>query len=294
MKTAITLSAIALLGGAAHAAVLIPTDPSVNGSLGLWLTDAANNFDGSTWADSSGNGNNATTVGTVNVNGPVTYSAPTLDLITTTGDHNSSSVAFAGSSDDLMRAAGINGGSGTNELTIFVAYHMVSIGGNPNLTRPAGFGSIAGTQVNAGNHFNLASDPSIRRDNGQIGSGGYSGAAPVGSPFIRIARMDANGGDEWFNTTTSLNAVLTDAGAQFTTSNDDFYLGDLRAGSTAVPVFGATSTSDFSISQVIVYNSALTDQQIADINEYMMTPIPEPGSMALLGLAAIGLLRRRR
>ena len=35
--------------------------------------------------------------------------------------------------------------------------------------------------------------------------------------------------DEWFNTTTSLNSVLSNAGAQFTTSTDDFYLGDLRA-----------------------------------------------------------------
>jgi hypothetical protein len=180
-------------------------------------------------------------------------------------------------------------------LTVFIAYHMVSIGGTSNLTRPAGIGSVAGTQANPGNHFNLASDPSVRKDNGQIGSGTYSAAPPLGSPFIRIARMDAGGVDEWFNTTTTLNSVLSNSGAQYTTSNDDFYLGDLRVGATSVPGFGSpAATSDFSISQVIVYNSALTDQQISDINEWMLTPIPEPGTCLLLGIASSGMLLRRR
>ena len=295
MKTILPISILAGLTGLAGAAVLAPDDPSVSATLGLWLTDANSNFDGSTWSDSSGNGNDAATVGTVNVNGPVTYSAPTLDLITTTADHNTSSVAFSGAADDLMVASGIFGGSGANTLTIFVAYHITNLSGTTNLTRPAGIGSVAGTQSNPGDHFNLASDPSVRKDNGQIGSGNYSGALPNNTPFIRIARMDAGGVDEWFNTTTTLNPVLTNFGAQFTTSSDNFYLGDLRGGATPVPGFGAAvSPSDFSISQVIAYSSALTDQQISDINEYMMTAIPEPGSAALLAVAALGLLRRRR
>ena len=286
---------LAIGTSSASAASLTPNDPSVGGSLGLWLTDAASNFDGTTWSDSSGNGNNASPVGLVNVGGPVTYSAPVLDVLTTSADHNTSSVAFSGAADDMLVANGIFGGSGSNTLTVFVAYHTIAVGGNANLTRPAGLGSVAATQANAGNHFNLAGDPSVRKDNGQIGSGTYSGSVPIGSPFIRIARMDANGVDEWFNTSAIMNAVLTDAGTQYTTSNDNFFLGDVRAGATSVPNFPATSTSDFAISQVIVYNSALTDQQIADINEYMVTAtIPEPGSTMFLGLASLGLLRRRR
>ncbi|MGI9243437.1 MAG: PEP-CTERM sorting domain-containing protein [Verrucomicrobiales bacterium] len=286
----LSIGALAAFNCLAGAATLAPDDPSVSASLGLWLTDARNNFDGSTWNDSSGNGNHAVPVGTVGA-GP-TYVAPSLDLVTTTIDHNTSSVAFSGSADDLIRASGVNGGTGTNQVTIFAAYVVEAFGGNPNLTRPAGFGSIAGTQLNPGDHLNLASDPSVRKDNGQIGSGNYSEAFPLGSSFVRVARMDAAGIDEWFNSSISLNSVLTDFGAQYTTSNDDFYLGDLRAGPTAV--LGSTSTSDFSISQIIVYNSALTDEQIAGINEWMLTPIPEPGSTALLGLATLGLLRRRR
>ncbi len=292
MKKIHTLATFACAGSFAGATTLAPDDPTISGSFGLWLTDAANNFSGGTWNDSSGNGNHAAPVGTVG--GTVTYAAPALDLGTTTGDHNTSSVAFAGTADDLLVSSGIFGGSGSNSLTVFVAYHVTTIGGNANLTRPAGIGSVAGTQANPGNHFNLASDPSVRKDNGQIGSGTYGGAAPVGSPFIRISRMDANGVDEWFNTSSTLNPVLTDAGIQYTTSNDDFYLGDLRAGATSIPGFAATSTSDFAISQVIVYDSALSDQQIADINEWMVTSIPEPGSITLVALSALGVFRRRR
>ena len=294
MKNIPPLLMLALGASASNAAILAPDDPSISASLGLWLTDAATNFNGSTWSDSSGNGNDASPVGLVNVGGPVTYSAPAADLLTTSSDHNTSSVAFAGNADDLLIANDIFGGTGTDSLTVFVAYHVLSIGGNANLTRPAGFGSVAGTQANPGDHFNLASDPSVRKDNGQIGSGTYGGAAPVGSSFIRISRMDANGVDEWFNTSAILNSVLTDAGTQYTTSNDDFYLGDLRAGATSTPGFPATSTSDFAISQVIVFNSALTDSQISDINEWMVTSVPEPGSTMLLGIAAFGLIRRRR
>ena len=291
MKKRATTLILALGTSAGSSASIAPNDPSISSALGLWLTDAVNNFDGSSWSDSSGNGNGASPVGAV---GTVTYSAPGLDLVSTNADHNTSSVAFAGSVDDMLVANGIFGGSGTDTLTVFVAYHVLTIGGNPNLTRPAGIGSVAGTQANAGNHFNLASDPSVRKDNGQIGANNYSAAAPVGSAFIRIARMDANGVDEWFNTDTTLNPVLTDFGTQYVTSSDNFYLGDVRAGVTSVPGFPATSTSDFAISQVIVYDSALTDQQIAGVNEYMVTTVPEPGSTMLLGLASLGLLRRRR
>lgn len=53
MKKHMTLI-LALGASAASAASIAPNDPSINSSLGLWLTDAASNFDGSTWTDSSG------------------------------------------------------------------------------------------------------------------------------------------------------------------------------------------------------------------------------------------------
>ncbi len=255
----------------AAAAELSPDDPSIAGDLALWLRNADVDYDpgAGLWLDSSGKGNNADGIGMV---GSVLWSTPNLATIaggTLTPDELDS-VHFSGGTNDILAATGLNSDSGLSELTIIAVY---AVSDNQNLTRPVGFGSIAATQANAGNHFNLASDPSIRKDNGQIGSGSYGGSIPLNTPFIRSARMDAGGADEWFNTNGTPNAVLTNSGAAFTTSTDTFYLGDLRAGSTAVPGFGGTSTAEIDVIEVIVYKSALTDAQIADINEWLVANI---------------------
>ena len=110
----------------------------------------------------------------------------------------------------------------------------------------------------------------MRKDNGQIGAGSYSSSVPTDTPFIRSARMDSDGVDEWFNTDGTLDAVLSNAGSAFTTSSDTFYLGDLRAGATAVPGFNGTSTAEIDVVEVLVYNTALSDTQVADINEWLV------------------------
>ncbi|MFT5109309.1 MAG: hypothetical protein ACI9UA_004956, partial [Pseudoalteromonas tetraodonis] len=256
----------------AVAAELPPDDPSVAGNLALWLRDADIDYDpgAGQWLDSSGNGNNADGIGIV---GTITWLVPGLATISggALTDSDLNSVHFSGSVNDMLAAPGINGGSGLSELTIIAVYAVSDRNG---LTRPLGFGSIAATQANAGNHFNLASDPSIRKDNGQIGAGSYSGSIPLNTPFIRSARMDAGGADEWFNIDGTPNAVLANAGAAYTTSNDNLYLGDVRAGATTVPGFGAsTSTAEIDVIEVIVYKSALTDTQITDINEWLVANV---------------------
>lgn len=253
---------------------LAPDDASIAGSLQLWLRNAAGNFDegSGVWSDSSGKGNDATTIGDVNVNGLVTYLAPTL---TTTPGGNFSAedvpaVTFSATVDDLMGTPGLNGGAGMDSLTIFAVYNITTLGGNPNLTRPLGIGSISATQANPGNHVNLSSDPSIRKDNGQLGSGQYSEPFPAGTLFIRSTRMSATAVDDWFNTDGTLTKVFTVSGVSYTTSVDEFYLGDLRGGASTVPGFGAAAApSDFDIVQVAVYNSALTDDQVAGVNEWL-------------------------
>lgn len=251
------------------AAELSPDDPSISSDLVLWLRDAAIDYNAGAgnWTDSSGNGNDAVGIGSV---GAVDWATPALGSISggslIPGDLDT--VRFSGTTNDMLVAAGLNGDSGLAELTVIAAY---AVSDRQSLTRPVGFGSVAATQANAGNFFSLASDPSIRKDNGQIGAGSYSAAVPLDTPFIRSARMDAGGADEWFNTDGVVNMVLTNAGAAFTTSTDNFYLGDLRAGVTAVPGFGtATSTAEIDVIEIIVYKGALSDVEIADINEWLV------------------------
>ncbi|MGI9242337.1 MAG: hypothetical protein ACR2RV_16185, partial [Verrucomicrobiales bacterium] len=254
--------------GSASGQELAPDDPAISASLGAWFKDAEGSFDPESgiWADSSGNERHAVPVGEVNANGPVTYLAPTL--ATTSGgafsDDEVASVRFANDVDDLLIAEDLNGDLGLADLTIFVVYNVNLLAANPNLTRPVGFGSIAGTQENPGNHFNLACDPSIRKDNGQLGSGGYGQPFPVETTFIRTARMSPTAVDEWFNIDGTLENVLNLPGSSYTTSVDDYFFGDLRNGATAVPGWGPSlSPADLDIVQNIVYTAALTDEQVS-------------------------------
>ena len=267
-------AAIGACVSTANGQELAPDDPAIAAGLGLWLRDAANTFDpdSGTWTDSSGNDSHAVPVGEVNVNAPVTYVAPTAATISggAFSAEDVPSVHFTGSVDDMLIASGLNEGAGLTDLTIFCVYNVTTAGGNASLTRPVGIGSVAGTQSNPGDHFNLGSDPSVRKDNGQIGANGYSVAFPLGTTFIRSARMSATSIDEWFNLDGTLQAAISTPGVSYTTSTDNFFLGDLRAGDTAVPGFGAAiSLADFDVIQTLVYTTALSDEQIAGVNEWL-------------------------
>ena len=253
---------------------LAPDDPSVAADLAVWFRDAAGTFDPGTgvWADSSGNDRHAVPVGEVDVNAPLTYVGPTAS--TTSGGAFSvddvPAVRFSNDADDLLVAADLNGDVGLTDLTIFVVYNVDFLAANPNLTRPVGIGSVSGTQANPGNHFNLGSDPSIRKDNGQLGAGTYPVAFPPQTTLIRSARMSAASVDDWFNIDGTLQLGLNLTGVSYTTSVDDFFLGDLRCGNTPVPGFGAAiARADFDIVQTLAYAAALSDEQVAGINEWL-------------------------
>ena len=134
-----------------------------------------------------------------------------------------------------MEAADTNGNSNLDSLTIFVVFNVDPLGTNASLARPVGVGSVAARQFNPGNHFNLGSDPSVRKDNGHLGTGTYSLAFPYQTTFIRSARMSPAAIDEWFNIDGNAQKVLNLAGSSYTTSTDDFFLGDLRAGVSPIP-----------------------------------------------------------
>ena len=287
ITTPASLLFISLFAGA-HAQELAPDDATIVENLGAWFRDAANTFDEETgiWTDSSGNDKHAEPVGDVEVASLITYIGPTLGM-TSGGEFSAGEVAsvhFANDVDDLLVAADLNEDAGLTDLTIFVVYNVNFLTATPNLTRAVGFGSIAATQANAGNHFNLAGDPSIRKDNGQLGSGAYSGIFPAETTIIRTARMSATAVDEWFNTDGTLTNVLNLAGSSYTTSSDDFFLGDLRAGATSIPGFSATALADIDIIQSLVYTSALTDEQVAGVNEWLGNNI---GSTAPAGKLTI-------
>lgn len=272
------LVVLTLLPFGTLAGQLAPNDPTISAGLAVWLKDASGNFNPTTgvWTDSSGNERHATPVGEVDIADLRTFVAPAPS--TTSGgkfsDEDLAAVKFNADVDDLLWVEEMNDGTGLSDLTLVVVYNTDLLAGIPSQIRPIGIGSVAAQQANPGDHFNLASDPSIRKDNGQIGAGSYDQLFPNQTTFIRIARMSSTSNtiDEWFNEDGTLQKVLSVNGSSFTTSSDDFFLGDIRAGATGTPGVNGTNPAlgDFDIVQTIAYTTALSDQQIENLNEWLV------------------------
>ena len=280
------------LAGVAQGVTLVPDDSSVKDNLCLWLRSPDVNFDPATgiWTDVSGKGNNAETMGLIDAWG-VTYASPTLSFGKNTSvfEHAFSTIRFAGDTDDLMKAPNVNGGAGLIELTVIAVYKLSNQDQSGNgMTRPLGIGSFIGEGANLGNYFNLANDVSIRKDNGSVQ--GATATHPDDTFFIRVSRMNADSIDQWFNTDGTIEQIHNSSGNSYTTSTDNFYLGDLRADSTAGEGTSGYSRSDIEIAEVLVYNTSLSESDIIGISEWLQanvrverktafSPEPEDGAM---------------
>ncbi|MHC4581624.1 MAG: hypothetical protein ACYS14_09215 [Planctomycetota bacterium] len=277
----VCLALVAALTGAVQATPLAPNDASIDDNLCLWLRNPGINLDEASglWIDSSDRGNDAVAVGD---SLDATYVGPTLSFGSNPAVFNSdfSTAKFSGDADDLLRAPNINGGTNLSELTIIAVYKLYNqdqSGGG--MTRPVGIGSFIGEGANLGNYFNLGNDVSIRKDNGSIQ--GATATHPDDEFFIRAARMNPSSVNQWFNTTGTLELVHEATGASYTTSTDNFYLGDLRADSTTGGGTSGYSTSDIEIAEVIVYNTDLSDGQIEGISEWLQGNVGSGGGNPL-------------
>jgi len=271
-----------VLSGLAQAAALAPDDSSIKDNLCLWLRNPGVNFDEAAgiWSDASGRGNDARAMGLIDAWG-IVYSGPILTFGSNPALFNGefSAVKFSGDVDDLMRADNINGGSGLSQLTIVAIYKLYNQDqSGAGMTRAVGIGSFTGEGANLGDYFNLANDVSIRKDNGSIL--GATEAHPDDTFFIRSARMNPSSIDQWFNTDGRLRLVHNATGVSYTTSVDNFYLGDIRADNSGGGPSGY-SRSDIEIAEVVVYNTDLTEVQIEGINEWLQANIGSGGGNPL-------------
>ena len=293
MKAPTNTSLLIALLGISISANAAPVAPSDVSGLDIWLTDAGNQFDGTTWLDASGNSNDATAVGS-RLAGGTGFPAVTYLAGTASTQFGTAGVAFSGSADDLMTAGSF---AGESAVTIITAYSTDTAASD---TRPVGLGSQAAKGAGTSGLFNLATDGSLRYDNGNDGGNNN----PTGQLLVRASRLDGGTVTDWLDDGTGLSTNIgpTSGSAPnpLGADADALYLGDVRAGATAVGGGGTTvSTADLFISQVAVFKGALTDTEVADVSSWMATnpsAIPEPASSAFLfgGLALLALLRRRR
>ena len=286
------------------AAPLSPSDPSLSGDLLVWLRDAQRNFNPATgvWRDASGKldslgqPHDAVAVGTVpgvvGVGGyttpEITWKAPELTLVSggaLAPERKISGVVFCSTVNDLMGTPPLKSGAelGT-DVTIVAVYRLSLAGGTTaalrSNTRPIGLGSMAATGgATTANFLNLAIDPSIRKDNGNI-STGYQAPHPT-TLFVRSCRKQSAGAihtiKEWFNTDGTPTVALDYTGsvADYSIASNRFFLGDVRAGVIGVQTPTATAPSDFTIVEAAVFGRALTDDEIAGVNEFMVASLPD-------------------
>jgi hypothetical protein len=268
MKEIIT-AVLGALAGPLSGAPLSPADPSLSADLLVWLKDAQTNFNPATgvWKDSSGKLNSqgqpydAMAVGLVQgvaglggyTTPNITWKAPELTLVAGGGlaaDRKISGVVFGSTVNDLIGTPPLKDGAALGtDVTIIAIYRLTAAGGTTiSNTRPVGFGSMAATGgATTSNYLDLAIDPSIRKDNGNV-STGYQAPHP-GGLFVRSCRKQSDGAihtiKEWFNYdgTPAVALDYTGSVADYSIASNRLFLGDLRAGVTGVQTATATAPS---------------------------------------------------
>jgi len=244
------LALTGLLAASTGGAVLAPNHGSIAGNLSLWLRMPDVNYDpvAGVWLDLSGHGNDAH----ADVAG---FDGPSLSAgeNATVFSHPFGAVHCDPASTELLRATNLNGGAGLTDLTIFSVVKLIERGGTDQ--RPVGFDSYtAGGRADA---FNMSFDVTVRKNNGFIS--GKNQDHPLDQFVIYIARMTPANINMWFNSTGTLELAFTSTGTSYTTSNDEFHVGELRY----------SPGGDFDIAEVVVFNSALTDAQIEGVSEWL-------------------------
>ena len=262
-KTVVCFALIVAWVGVSSGAPLAPDSGSVGANLCLWLRMPEVTYDPATgiWTDLSPKGNDASVVDG--------FVGPTLSA----GENAVvfaqpfSTVHFDPGAQDLLMSTDLNSGAGLMDMTIFHVVKVAVMGG-PD-PRGVGFGAYQdGVTANC---FNPSFDMTLRKNNGFIS--GKNQDLPLDTYVIYAARMNASSIDMWLNTTGTLELAFTASGSSFTTDTDVFYVGDMRY----------SPGGDVDIAEVVVFNSALTDEQVAGVSEWLQASVGTVAKTAAAG-----------
>lgn len=266
---------------------IAPNSPMTGATVLGWYADASSSYSAgpgtfdASWQDRSGAGRNLTSFAGRSVNGNGIFDVvspanadPTLKTVsiqnTAGGSKQFSAVGFSATANELLKTSLKNPTAGgaearISDVTMFVVYRSGQGTDDPGVTRPVGIGSFRDTpnttSISSGNNLNLASDGSIRLDNGSFSA---TTPAPANEWVIRSVSMSATGGlQQWLRRIGTSTSTRTIIGNSFTTRDADLFLGDLRTDSD-------TLTQDFfDIAEVIVYDAALSDQARFSVEEFL-------------------------
>ncbi len=298
LKRIATLGIVAVvslgMGAAAVAAVLSPNDPSISGSLQLWLkSDTGVTADGSgfvsNWADQSGNGNDASQ-----------GSSSLQPKLIANGMGLKPSIRFDGTGDYMQSAwTSTLLGSAPSEATVFFMFKPRNDDGNRNFEYALQFQRAAGvsflTLVNDGYYSggNLLSDADtlgvFGRSAGAWNSVHGTDTLAQERPFAVSYGFDNPGSGDLFLRLNGSSLGSTSATMSY----------DGSSGNSPLRIGGTSGGFGGDVAEVIVYDTALTLEQIQGIETYLLTtyPVPEPATLLVWSLLAglgVGLGWRRR
>lgn len=251
---------------------LAPNDASIADGLVSWHRDAAKNFVEGVWTGEvgpdlvqlgeSGNGNDFFELPVLS-----TWSA---DEGYFEGLAGVNGVLFDADESDMLTAAELLGDDSFEELTLIGVYQTT---GNTDRTRPIGIGSW--TEGEGGDSFNLSSDASLRYDNGNNQT----------DAFLHLPDLTFRAGvlSDGLVSDYLDGEIITDEaipGGQFTglTRNDNLFLGDVRGGLN--DGFAGADSHDVFVAEVIVYNTALSEDQILGIGEWLRANLATANGIA--------------
>ena len=280
---------------AISATPLAPNNGSVNSNLQLWLTGTGIQTSGpgisgtvNGWNDAGSAVNNATAY---NVGGAT---VAMFEQATTNNGQSFNVVNFglkgtagAGAFNNSTLTIGAGAGS-----TYFVIFET----GDTN-TLPNGSRLINGGTGNGMRNLSLLGSNLNGYDNN--GHQGYQGNSTVNDSAYHLGVFEIS--------PTAARSMLVDGVTQslnpssfgiFTPAVSSYDLGYIN-GNASSPIY------EGNIAQVLIYNTALSSSQIANIGQYIgqqdgifAAPVPEPSTFALAACGALGLClaatRRRR
>ncbi len=250
---------------------LRPDDASIAASLVSWHRDGGQNFADGMWKSQvgpdlvelgdSGNGNDVFELPELS-----TWSA---DEGYFAGLTDVGGVLFSADESDMLTASELIGGDVFEELTLIGVYQTT---GNTDRTRPVGIGSW--TEGEGGGNFNLSSDASLRYDNGNNQT----------DPFLHLPELTFRAGvlSDGLVSDYLDGELITDEefpGGNFAgiTRNDTLFIGDIRGGLN--DGFAGADPHDVFVAEVIVYNAALSEQQILGIGEWLQANLITSGGI---------------
>ena len=186
--------------------------------------------------------------------------------------------------NNMLASAGWTGGPSAGNVTLFVVANFTTMG-NDSISDYMISGQYPDGTTD--NRFRLIKYKDDARYQFRVGDGGTITLADTTDTEQHVFAIVSG------QTGNSVSFLVD--GTVLGTGNSGATPTLMQALGLGAYLNGNNQFADCSIAEVLLYNSALSNDQIGDVTDYLQTKyVPEPATMVLLGLGCLVGLRRRK